>query len=168
MKKFLASLITLVFCTLALQANAQLNDPNAGDLVPWPWGTECVFPWNEIEGNWRVRGTSESIFNSHKLGFEIAEDVRGGVKLLYIKHMNERGEPIGHGTGYGDKDNKLIKAIMTIAGSPGLNYEIIVRAYSRDDTQTVQCVGGKMALAVTFCPRDGKRCLENSSYLLEK
>lgn len=169
MKHLLAMLLAVVFCSMAWGANIGGNESMGDDLVPWPWGTECSFPWGDIEGAWHVRGHDKSTYGGHKLVLESAENVRAGVKLLYIYHYNEEGKAVGQGTGFGDKDNKLIKAIMTNSTGRGRGYEIIVRAYSKEmGPENLSCVNGKTALAVTFCPRNGKICLETSNYLLER
>jgi hypothetical protein len=139
---------------------------SSDDLVPWPWGTECVFPWDKVDGEWKVKGKYGQQYDRDTLVFETAEDVKAGIKLLYIYHYNDHGQVIGQGTGFGDRDNKVIKAIMTNSNGRGFGYQIMVRTYSR--IEGASCRMGKLSMAATFCPPRGKKCLENQNYLLMK
>jgi hypothetical protein len=175
MKHFIFAMLMVFMCTVcghdafAKETSSRLADKESeeSDLVPWPWGTECLFPWNKVEGEWSVKGSYGSRYDRHRMVFEAAEDVSAdGVKLLYIKHFNRGGKLVGEGTGYANPENKIIKAVMTDLTGVTTGYQVIVRSYAR--AQGASCRRGKLAVAATFCPRNSRRCLENPNYLLEK
>lgn len=150
----------------ASMSSDQGGGVEAGDLVPWPWGTECPFPWNQVDGSWEVKGRFGARYDRHRLEFESAEDVAAGVKLLYINHYNQRNKLVGQGVGYSNKENKIIKAVMTDVTGVTSGYQIIVRSYAEVKGQS--CRNGKLSVAVTFCPRRSKRCQDDQHYLLVK
>lgn len=172
MKNLITILMAMGLMITVSSASAEKLRPQpiTGDeLVPWPWGSECPFPWSTADGNWRVKGVQGSKYDKHSLLFETAEDLEIGVKILNIYHYDKSGRLIGRGTGYSDASNKIIKASM-IESPTGDNYQIYVRSYANGRTRT--CARAKKAVAATFCEaRDllrGNKCLENQNYLLVK
>lgn len=173
MKHLITILVAMGLIGAVSSASAEKlrrEQPITGEeLVPWPWGSECPFPWNTADGNWRVKGVTGSKYDRHNLLFQTAEDLNIGVKILNIYHYDQSGGLIGRGTGYSDAANKIIKASMMKA-TTGDNYQIYVRSYANGRART--CARAKKAVAATFCETQdilsGNKCLENQNYLLVK
>jgi hypothetical protein len=142
------------------------DSDNNGDVIPWPWGKECPFLWDKVDGAWQVKGQYGQNYDRDTLVFETEEKVKEGLKILYIYHYELGGRLIGQGTGFSDSDNKIIKAIMTNVDGHGASYTILVHTFAPDQARS--CRAGKLAMAVTFCSKYGSQCLKDQNYLLVK
>ena len=158
-------LATLVFFTSSTSLAIE-----GGDGAPWPfdWGSECPFPWNQIEGAWKVQGTLKSPHSGDILEFTLDEDVSSG-HLLIVEHFDKEGQIVGRGTGYSDKTNRVTKAIMTgLNKKEGQRYRLLVRSYAALKATTGCFSKAQKVMAVTFCPLRGKKCLETANYTLKR
>jgi hypothetical protein len=134
-----------------------------GDVFPWPWGSECPFPWREIEGTWMVKGEDNSFFNGNSLTFDVKKE-DDGVKVLEIAQFDREANLRARGNGFSEKDKRVVKGIMT-SEQTGKNYTVMVRSYSK---KSKSCRSTDLVSAITFCPLRGKKCLQDSNYVLEK
>lgn len=160
MKKLLLVMLLLVVGNVA---TATVKE--GGDGAPWPftWGKECPFPWDDIEGTWKVVGSKTGPNNGDKLVFTAEEDVANG-ELLFVEHYNSKGALIGRGTGYADTTNKVTKSVMTGQKIED-RYKLLVRSYSALKSNICS---NRQVMAVTFCPIRGKKCMETSNYTLSR
>lgn len=163
MKKFLSfcAFTLLVFSSLGVSA----QDTKGDDLFPWPWGTECPFPWQEISGSYQVQSKDRGIYSWHFLSFEVNDSKREDLKFLKITQYDHRGIIQAEGRGYSKKDQRVVRGVLTpVDGSS--DYAVIVRSYVKDTKKL--CRGDNLVTAATFCPLRGRKCLEDSNYVLEK
>ena len=134
------------------------------DLFPWPWGSECPFPWRDINGTWKVIGPKGAYYNGHILIFDVQTEDEKSVKFLEIDQYSSTGAFYAGGHGYSEKNKRIVKGILkTDVGNK--NYVVMVRSYSKDQKT---CRGSDLVTAVTFCPVRGKRCMDDSNYILER
>jgi hypothetical protein len=159
MKKWIM-LPVLALGLLATSITAQAKD----DLFPWPWGTECPFPWQEIEGSYLVHGPKGGPYNRHVVSFEVIEQQQSGKKHLLVKQFDRRGYMVASGKAYSQKDQRIVRGILK-SEETGRNYVVMVRTYAKGDNKS--CRSADLATAITFCPLRGKKCMEDSNYVLE-
>ncbi len=163
MKKVLM-LFAVMLLSLPSFASSQY-DTKGDDLFPWPWGSECPFPWKEINGRYRVQAKGSGIYSRHYLVFEVSEGFSEGIKFIKIWQFDSEGALYAEGRGYSKNDQRVVRGLLAEVET-GKEYSVIVRSYERDSKNT--CLNGDLVTAVTFCPLRGKKCLEDSNYVLEK
>lgn len=163
MKKLL--IVILLGLAMPLLAGSRDSDVKGDDLFPWPWGTECPFPWAEISGSYILKSQTPSAYAGHYLIFEVNHEARDGLKFLNISQYDKFGRLFASGRGYSQKDQRIVKGILKSKAS-GREYVAMVRSYVKE--KKLSCTQGQnLVTAVTFCPLRSKKCLE-SSYALEK
>jgi hypothetical protein len=137
------------------------------DLFPWPWGTECPFPWKDIDGLYIVdTNVDERPYDGHYIVFNVeTEEDDGRIKYLDIRQYNRRGEQYARGRGYSQKDQRIVKGVLKTDAS-GREYTVMVRSYVSN--KRLSCKKGDLVTAITFCPLRGKKCLENANYTLRR
>lgn len=136
------------------------------DLFPWPWGTECPFPWQDIDGEYMVRSANSGPYTGHMLSIKMLKKDGSNVEFLTISEYNRQGEHIAYGRGYAQQNDRIVKGLIT-SDDGGRTYTVMIRTYVK---------GGKAACgsnpnlvtAITFCPLRGKKCMTDSNYLLER
>jgi hypothetical protein len=162
MKKFF---VILMMLTLSVSAFAGGNETKGGDLFPWPWGTECPFPWKEIEGTYTVHSVVKGLpFNGHIVTFRTQksdEDVR----YLTVTQSDRRGYIYATGKAYSQKDQRIVKGVLKTEAD-GSEYVVMVRSYTTK--KEASCRNSDTVTAITFCPLRGRKCMTDSNYVLEK
>lgn len=149
--------VTLKTVTLALTAlmitTAQAADHEVLDLLPWPWGSECPFPWTKIEGTWTVRKDD----SQEKFTFEVTGTWENGTNVLEVRRYDGKGRLIGVGEGISPKGERVVRAVMTGFGPhAGKSYWAIVRTYSEKiSNRKNSCARGKLVTVITLRPTDG-------------
>ncbi|OFZ15471.1 MAG: hypothetical protein A2Z20_12325 [Bdellovibrionales bacterium RBG_16_40_8] len=164
MRQFLLHTLILLGAILPTLSSAGEIKSLGDDLFPWPWGTECPFPWKEIEGQYTIQSDSPEIFSGNNLVFDVVKQGRDDLKFLKITQFDSRGILYASGDGYSQKDQRIVKGILRVENS-NYEYYIIVRSYVKDKRNN--CDSGQLVTAVTFSPLHGKPCMD-SSYVLEK
>ncbi|MCB0351597.1 MAG: hypothetical protein KDD38_10465 [Bdellovibrionales bacterium] len=163
MKKVLM-LMALILLSLPSFGSSSF-DTMGDDLFPWPWGTECPFPWSDISGLYKVQSKEGGQFSRHYLVFDVSDSSREDLKFLTIRQYDRNGVLYAGGRGYSQKDQRVVRGVLSPEnGDP--DYAVIVRSYVKD-TGAV-CRGENLVTAATFCPLRGKKCMEDSNYVLEK
>lgn len=153
MKKwFTAALFTVLafmagsYCGQAFShINPDYDTFGDDDVLPWPWGTECPFPWGHIEGIWKASKPATSgeagknkgpgIFLQSYYEFKVTSMSTYDSKLVEITKYDENGQVIGTGRGYSHPDQRIVRAVIVAA--PGVNmanHRVIVRAYKQNTT----------------------------------
>lgn len=135
------------------------------DLIPWPWGSECPFPWREIEGTFMVKKGKGGPYSGHVMEFTVIESPKDGVNYLEINEYDSKGKPYASGKGFTQKDKRLVRGLLTTADG-SRKYTVIVRSYVR--SENAKCADSDLALVAAFCPLRGKKCLDDSNYELVK
>lgn len=126
------------------------------DTLPWPWGSECPFPWSDIQGVWRAyapdmdNGGADHSFPFGYYEFKVKNEWTNGTKVIEVIKYNSAGEIEGRGQGYSSPEQRIVRAIVLGEGkSRMLNHRVIVRAYNRDSTLTC---GGELVTVLTTRP----------------
>ncbi len=137
------------------------------DLFPWPWGTECPFPWQNISGTYVVRSAGQltAPYARHYLDFKVRKNTDEGLEFLTIRQFNRNGALVADGRVYSSREQRIVKGILRPVNGDA-EYVVIVRTYMRENNTS--CEPKDLVTAVTFCPLRGHRCLENASYTLER
>ncbi len=125
LKRFLIIGLVLVLSQAALAKNATLRDRP----VPWPWGLEQPFPWNDIQGMWKIAddaGVPMSYFT-----FKVVGGKKTGIKQLVVQQMDAYTcDVIARGVGI--ELNDVLRAQMTtteFAAEPSVTFRLSIRAF---------------------------------------
>lgn len=131
------------------------------DHLPWPWGTECPFPWDNIIGVWKT--SKPQVQNDETplpvtpyfYEFKVNGETSTGSKIVEIIKYNDLGEIVGNGRGYSHPEQKIVRAVILAA--PGVemaNHRVIVRAYRQNST--LSC-GSELVTVLTTRSMSGQR-----------
>lgn len=134
-----------------------------GDALPWPWGTECPFPWSEIEGDWKAKDHfADDTFRINVLSID-----RLGGRTFEIKRFNANNELVAQGKGVASKRRKIIRAALHSVGEEKQkNYWALVRAYNEQDGFT--CNIDQIAIVVTLRTTRPKTCEPDKHYIIKR
>lgn len=159
MKKFFLALLILGSLSVA----AKEVCPSNGDALPWPWGTECPFPWAMIEGEWNA-----SAFESaDRFTFRVLSVDRRGGRTFEIKRYNAENELIAQGKGVASKRKKIIRAFLSsVQEEKKKNYWALVRAYSEDVGFT--CNTDQLAVVITLRTSRPKTCEPDTHFIVKR
>ncbi len=117
------------------------------DLLPWPWGTECPFPWTRIEGEWV--GKSQKI--TERFTLIIKDELESGAKILEVKRYDDLDNLIGQGEGVAPKGQRIVRAAMLGVGNyDGESYWALIRTYSEAPKKA--CTKNKQVMVITLRP----------------
>ena len=159
-------LILLIFLAFGMSAMASAGpgDFAQDDPLPWPWGTECPFPWTTIDGYWEV-ADEEVVFDYFE--FETTSVRESGTRVFQIRHYNRTGEMIAEGRGVSQKGQRIVRAALTTRGQkkPIERYWAIVRTYV--ENETFSCEDRRLVTVLTLRPI-GKPSSKDVHYLIEK
>lgn len=174
---FLLGFSGAVFAQATSYSQNQEVEKTNVDRWPWAWGTECPFPWNQIDGTWVVQSIDQSGPN-HGHSLRITSGSRGSSasKFLSVEHFDKRGKLVaaGSSTGRSSKSDRVMDVGLVRLQSPYTSYKVLLRSYllkteilsgAAPDYNT--CSSQKTVMTVTFCPLRGRKCLEDSNYLLD-
>jgi len=146
--KFLgaAALFLSVHSSLGFAENA------LSDLLPWPWGSECPFPWTQIEGDWVARKD-----HSERFTFIVKGTWENGTKVLEVRRFDSQERLIGIGEGVAPKGERIVRAAMTGVGpDEGHTYWALVRTYvERINRRNRSCAKNKQVTVITLRPAEG-------------
>lgn len=164
MKRMLLVFVLSLFASVSFASKGDLGFGD--DVFPWPWGTECPFPWAEIEGAYKVRGfAGRGQYTGYFIHFERTQAANQNFEVLQIKQFGRRGQLIAKGQVYSSRDQRIVKGILRSV-TDNHEFVVIVRSYMKDRQAT--CQPADLVTAITFCPLRGRRCLADSNYTLEK
>ncbi|NQY99380.1 MAG: hypothetical protein HRT45_01765 [Bdellovibrionales bacterium] len=134
MKKLLAILGVLVLIGFGSVAQATSVLGEGGDTLPWPWGSECPFPWNSIEGMWEEKEPKTEGFLETYFQFEIIEVWQSGTHVFRVQQYDGEGNLVAEGKGVSPRGQRIVRAMLLPTDSTGeaKSYFVIVRAYTED------------------------------------
>lgn len=137
--------------------------PSAGaEVLPWPWGSECPFPWTRIEGSW-VANTSGG---AQRFDFLIVGSLSNGTVQLMVKWYDSFGNMIGQGEGLAPKTERIVRAALAGMGAEESNsYWAFVRTYMAKKGKKT-CAKNQQVTVLTLRPADGKG--DERHFILEK
>lgn len=171
MKNYFTSLLIGLIVTMVSAVVIAAGGPDKAlgggdDHFPWPWGSECPFPWTEIDGIYQVKATNNKArsFHNHYLSFHADKAGREGLKFLVISHFDRAGNLYASGNGFSQEDKRVVRGVLKAKG--GREFTVVIRSYVKGKGS--RCTTNNMVTAVAFCPLRGKKCMDESNYLLEK
>ncbi len=128
MKRYLLSVLLVLMSFIAASAHASSSTLH-DHPVPWPWGLEQPFPWNDIQGMWKIAddaGVPMSYFT-----FKVVSGKKSGIKQLVVQQMDAATcEVIAKGVGI--ELNDVLRAQMTTtenAIEPWVTFRLSIRAF---------------------------------------
>jgi hypothetical protein len=164
MKKFIITLGLAMTFAISAFAGERI-DPKGDDLFPWPWGTECPFPWKEIEGGYYVRAAKTAQYSGHLMYFEVKKSNNASMRYLNVTQYNRNGFIYARGKASAEKDQRIVKGVMRTEET-GREFVVMVRTY--ENSKTSACRANDMVTAITYCPMRGRKCMDDANYVLEK
>jgi hypothetical protein len=130
-------------------------------VLPWPWGSECPFPWTKIEGEWTARGEGATDHFTFMLQGRQPDGGHG----LAISRYGKNGELIGIGRGVAPRGERIVRAAMVgIGPEEGKTYWAIVRTYT--EKQKKSCARNKQVTVITLKAAEGSD--EEIHYVLDR
>jgi hypothetical protein len=154
MNRLISVLLGLtVWAALPVYADpVESDDFGIFDLLPWPWGTECPFPWKTIEGKWNSRTT----VGREKFEFNSQGSLSNGTRLLEVARYDFEGRLVGVGMGVARRGDRIVRAAMVGVGEDdGSDYWAFIRTYSQKKTT---CARKNQVTVVTL------RSIKNHSF----
>ena len=149
MTKLIHGLLVIAII-LSVRVATATPAPEKDDLIPWPWGTECPFPWEKIEGQWFTRHKD----HPERFTFEVKKTDEYGSRILEIRRYNEDEKLIGLGEAVSAKYEKIVYAQMVSVGTDEeRRYLAIIRTYV--EAQKRSCARGKQVTVITLRDSDG-------------
>lgn len=143
-------LLTAAALLLSVKPGLASSGVSRDDLMPWPWGSECPFPWSNIEGVWVSIGNE----NPTRFTFEVKGLWDSSTRLLEIRRYNSDDELVGIGEGTSQRREKIVRAAMIGIGlSEGESYWAIIRTYNEEQSRS--CARSKQITVVTLRDADG-------------
>jgi hypothetical protein len=163
MKKFILILLASLIGASVWAGSAKSFDGD-DDLFPWPWGSECPFPWQKIQGTYVVKALKTGAHAGHILKVSAQEKKdQSGIQFLSIEEYGREGF-YASGQGYAQENERIVKGILKEENNDK-SYTVMVRSYAKE--QHGNCNSG-LVTAITFCPLRGKKCMTDSNYILER
>lgn len=139
---------------LVVQFSAVAGEVVLDDLLPWPWGSECPFPWSRIEGEWTTRGS----LTPERFSFTNKGELENGSRVLDVKRFDFEGELIGVGEGISPRGERIVRAGMVGVGpDKGKTYWALVRTYR--ELEKKSCSRTKQVTVITLrsASHDGEK-----------
>lgn len=130
---------------------ATAKPSSADDLLPWPWGSECPFPWTRIEGEWVGRSQDYT----ERFALTVTRELENGSKVLEVKRYDSYDNLIARGEGIAPRSQRIVRAGMVGVGEySGESYWALIRTYS--ETQRRTCSKSKQVMVITLRPTNEK------------
>ncbi len=102
-------------------AQAQFDDP-----LPWPWGSECPFPWAELDGLWEINDPEVGGYFYFVLENQSEWEER---PLLRLWKYSLDGRLVAFGQGHVHWREKSVQLTLAPAAGSVISYQIILRSY---------------------------------------
>ncbi|WP_413292274.1 hypothetical protein ACLSU7_12790 [Bdellovibrio sp. HCB185ZH] len=101
--------------------------------VPWPWTLAQPFPWDDIQGLWKVEQDNYVSY----FAFKVVKQASGGRQLLVRQIDGETRRVLAEGPGF-ERDN-IVFAQMTSCG--GATYRLKLTSFKREDSPQPPVMG---------------------------
>lgn len=125
--KYLQMLLILAVFSLGTVSHAAdpmgLRGPG-DDTHPWPWGFEVKFPWDDVQGIWRVQKDDKTLFFS----FRRVQAKRIKIKQIDIDTCNV----VGTGQGL-ERDKTIVAQIRNTDFNE--TYNLTIYAFNEEDLE---------------------------------
>ena len=132
MKTILIHLLLLFFVSFSY-GQASCNIEIQGGVDNWPWSVVQPFPWDSIQGVWKLNSDANSTFFRMRV---IATNSKR--KILTIEKISDGNcaKPEARGIGFINADEKTV--VRMIVSDQNLRYQLtLAMFYSRDLARTV-------------------------------
>lgn len=132
-----------------LKIPAQIDRSKDGtEPVPWPFGTEIPFPWDDINGVWKVVSGSKEVYFS----FRVLPPSDDGERQINIQQINPRSCAVtANGIGY--EIDRVVRGVMN---GRGLSYRISIRAFLDERASAVNGPTQVTVLSISSSDAEGK------------
>ena len=166
MRKFIFALVFMI---------GMASSAKPLDRFPWDWGTECPFPWSEVDGYYKVKSIGETKKMDgtylHLVSPEPQEQDEN--PILEVFHLDAEQELLSVGMGVSKTSDKIIKAFTRKVGEKQASAKIYIRSYIQDTANTVStnaaaCKNSAQVITATFCSLKGRKCMETENYILQR
>ncbi len=169
-------IMMLVAAMFSINASAVDNEPL--DKFPWDWGTECPFPWDEIDGEYVVTSISgDKKMDGTRLKLVSIDPAAKHVDpILEVFHYNKFNRVITSGIGVGKESDRIITAYTKKPSEEKSTSKIYIRTYvaevtspaNKQETLAATCQKQTQVVTATFCSLYGRKCKDTENYILEK
>lgn len=125
--KYIRRSILLGFLSvLVITPMAFARGGDGGGSHPWPWGLEVPFPWDDVQGIWKVENKGKVYY----FGFRRVQDTR----LFVTQFDASRCMTLGSGPGLvRNKSQKYLVAQITMKAT-GESYRMAIYAFDEIDS----------------------------------
>jgi len=124
--------IVIFFASFSALAGTYQPTAEGGDSLPWPWGSECPFPWHNIEGMWTESEPKTEDLPVSFFEFEIIDYWSNGTRVFRVTQYSESGDVLAVGRGTAPRGQKIVRAVLLPSRPGHVSFSAIVRAYTED------------------------------------
>lgn len=171
MKSIILALV--MFTSLAGATGSKTFEPL--ERFPWDWGTECPFPWTEVDGYYRVESIDESKkMDGTYLKLESTDpESKEDNNILEVFQYDGMKVLQAVGLAVAKNSDRIITAYTRKVGEEKASSKIMIRTYVADtqvstkDSATT-CLQQQKVVTATFCSLYGRKCKETQNYVLVK
>lgn len=164
---------TLIFALVLMMGI--VSNAKTLDRFPWDWGTECPFPWSEVDGYYRVLSVDGAKSKDGTYLHLVSPEPEAHEEnpILEVFHFNSKHDLLTLGMGVASPEDKIIKAYTRKVNEKNATAKIYIRSYIQDlasgsSTKLVSCTNSPQVFTATFCSLKGRKCMETENYILKK
>jgi hypothetical protein len=131
------------------ESQIALGPDDGGGSHPWPWGFEVTFPWNDVQGIWRVQKDGKTLYFS----FRRVQAKRVKIKQIDFNTCNV----IGTGQGL-ERDRTIVAQIRNTYSDE--TYNLTIYAFNEEDSPEppiLSQIGQDHVIVVRINSLDGPR-----------
>ena len=89
------------------------------EVMPWPWATQCPFPWDTISGHWKVVADNVDM----SFVFKVVNQSDVGELYLAVREYNNQGELVAKGFGVSSSGSFGVRAAMKYVNNDDQNMD---------------------------------------------
>lgn len=167
-------LVRILLLALTIWFLAPLN-VQSDEVLPWPWGSECPFPWSDIQGQWTMSEFEGRGVMSDYFQFIVIGSSSDGTHYFQIKRFDPLGNLVATGKGFGVQETRIVRAAMTDVNpsaassqSGTARYWAIVRGYESDQSSSSHVCRNDLTVVVTLRPIGSLSMDEDVHYIVQK
>lgn len=124
------------------------------ELVPWPFGQECSFPWQNLSGVWKSQDSSLP----YLVRFEV-KNFEEGIREFQVMVYRSSGDLVGRGVGLIYRGDRVIRAQISGLGlERDRKYWILLRTFAKNQKNT--CENSQQMTLISFRSIESKGVFE--------
>ena len=131
---------------------------------PWPWATQCPFPWATIEGRWSYQSLQN---DGRYFDFDVKTVTDTGEQYLFIHEYNGEGFLVAQGVGYSRNGQMGVLAAMHYGQDERGGYWLHVSSYIPAESSAFSCLSSDVKTAIKITPFGQKQSNE-APQIIEK